>query len=381
MKKNSFFQEAFRLAVTAKGNTSPNPAVGCVIVKEGRIIARGVTQPAGSDHAEAAALKEAGEAARGSEMYVTLEPCVDFPGKRTPGCAQAIVRAGISKVYVGMIDPNPHVNRAGIRLMKQSGVECEMAEDFQDELLELNEDFFRYVGTGKPFVTAKAAITLDGNLASSDGVSQWVSCAESRDRVQEMRRRSDAVMVGVGTVIADNPSLNVRLPGVNRQPLRVIIDPAGRTPPESKVLNDGGKTLLVTGGSIPAELERKIDGSIVRVRNFPLNGGKIDLKRLYADLAAGEKIVSIFMEGGGGLFHEAFRQQAIDKWMIFIAPKMLGGRGITLFQGENQFSMPEALKIRGMKSDNIGSDLCIWGYPEWPMKSETKSTGTVKPPF
>ena len=224
MKNSIYFKEALKLAEMVKGRTSPNPAVGCVIVKDDLIVGKGSTQPPGLDHAEIAALKESGNKAFQASMYVTLEPCVYYQDKRTASCSDAIIEAGVSEIYIGMKDPNPKVNGEGIGQLKAAGIKVHLLHEVFPEIFHLNEDFFKYIQTGIPFVYAKYAMTLDGNIADRQGDSKWITGPESREWVHRLRNRVDGIMVGVGTVLKDNPELNVRIPEKFKNPLRIIVN-------------------------------------------------------------------------------------------------------------------------------------------------------------
>lgn len=381
MKYKKFFQEALSLAYSVKGSTSPNPAVGCVIIKNNRIVSRGATQKAGCDHAEIAAIKKAGRNAHRASLYVTLEPCVDYPGKRTASCTEKIIEAGIKEVFIGMKDPNPLVNGRGIRQLQKAGVQVHILNEFKKELQILNEDFFKYITTGQPFVYMKAAMTLDGNIATSEGDSQWISGVKSREWVHALRNRVDGIMVGIGTVLKDDPQLNVRMVKKIKDPLRFIVDPDGRTPAASRVMSDTGKTVFIVKKGIAASFKELCAGNGKECIEFDTvpnpdkkDASLISFKRIMEYLGKERGVESLLIEGGGGLFHRAFQEKVIDKIIVFIAPKVLGGKGIALFNGPSALKMSESLRLKELSVENIGEDIFIQGY----LQTYDDSKGTVQ---
>jgi diaminohydroxyphosphoribosylaminopyrimidine deaminase/5-amino-6-(5-phosphoribosylamino)uracil reductase len=359
MFERIYFEEALKLAHTVKGSTSPNPAVGAVVVRDDTIVGRGATRKAGQEHAEILAIRDAGNKCHGSTMYVTLEPCVMFPGKHTASCAQAIIDAGIAEVIIGMRDPNPHINGKGIELLEKAGVSTKILHERESELRELNEDFFKFISTGIPYTYAKYAMTLDGNIANIDGDSQWVSGEESLKWVHNFRNRVDAIMIGIGTVLKDNPRLNVRLVPVIKNPLRVIIDPKGETPSGSHVMADEGQTLFVISPDAPQEFRDTCEHRGKRFVEFP---APFDMKSVTEYLGKTEGIESLFIEGGGRLFYSALQAGIIDKVFAIVAPKILGGKGIQPFEGETKNPMSRALKLKDISVENIEGDVIIKGY-------------------
>ncbi len=358
MARENYFQDALLLAESVKGLTSPNPAVGAVIVKDGKIIAKGATQAEGQDHAEAVALKSAGKAAYGAVMYVTLEPCVNFPGKHTPACSQRIIDAGISRVIIGMRDPNPKVNGKGIEALKKAGIDVSETPRFSKRLRLLYEDFEKYITRGLPFVYAKYAMTLDGNIANEEGDSQWISGPESLKRVHELRNRVDAVLAGIGTVLADKPRFTVRNVRRIKNPLRVIIDPRGETPENSALMRDENRTLFVTDIENSAFMEKvKKQGKMIVTMNSPFSYREI-LKKLATDF----KVTSVLIEGGGRVNYRCLEEGVIDKMLVFVAPKILGGYGLQPFNGSVKRKMNDALKLFDISVENIGDDIFIQGY-------------------
>ena len=359
MFERIYFEEALTLARTVKGKTSPNPAVGAIIVKDDTIVGRGATRKAGEDHAEVIAIREAGSRCAGAVMYVTLEPCVEYPGKRTPSCAKAIIASGIKGVIIGMRDPNPHINGKGIATLESAGIKTKVLHEREMELRELNEDFFKYIRTGIPFVYAKYAMTLDGNIATADGDSVWVSGEESLKWVHDFRNRVDAILVGSGTVLRDNPRLNVRLVPKIKNPLRIILDPLGETPPDAHVMSDEDPTVFIVSPDAPKEFLELCGKSGKRAVTM---AAPFDMKALVAKLGKDEGIESLFIEGGGRVFYSSLRAGVIDKVFAFVAPKILGGRGIQPFEGKSDIPMRDALKLKDVSVENIGGDVLIKGY-------------------
>jgi diaminohydroxyphosphoribosylaminopyrimidine deaminase / 5-amino-6-(5-phosphoribosylamino)uracil reductase len=361
MDHKKFFSRAIRLAQSVKGTTSPNPAVGCVIVKKNRVLSTGATRIAGCDHAEAVALKKAGASARNASLYVTLEPCVDYPGKKTPSCVSQIIRSGIKEVFIGMKDPNPRVNGRGIQQLRKAGIEVSILHEHKKEIQILNEDFFKFITTGLPFVYAKAAMTLDGNIANLDGDSQWISGEASRAWVHSLRNRVDAIMVGIGTVLKDNPQLNVRMVKRIKDPVRYIIDANGRTPPDSHVMNDGGKTVFIVRKGIPESFKDLCRKNGQEWLEFDAPEGHFRLKDVLERLGKEKCVESILVEGGGNLFHGLLAENAVDRLIVCVATKVLGGKGIQLFNGAVNRKISEALRLKDVSVENIGEDIFIQG--------------------
>ena len=357
MTDEKFMAEALRIAKNAQGRTSPNPMVGAVIVKDGRIIAEGWHRKAGTPHAEIHALNMAGELAKNSTMYVTLEPCSHFG--RTPPCANKIVDAGIKKVVIAMKDPNPLVAGKGIEILKAAGIDVEIGI-LENESRRLNEVFLKYITKKIPFVTAKFACSLDGKISTVTGESQWISCEESRNFVHRLRDISDGIMVGVGTVLSDNPSLTARIEN-GKNPVRIIVDSFARTPLNSKILNDGAaKTIIAVTENAPAEKVVKLKKSgaeIIFAGNL-----QVELDLLMQELINRE-ITSILLEGGGTLNFSMFRAGYVDKVFAFVAPKIIGGKtALTPVAGGGFEKISDAVKLENLTAEKIGTDILISGY-------------------
>lgn len=353
----TFMARAIELGRKAQGTTSPNPPVGAVIVKDGKIISEGWTQPPGQQHAEAMALELAGELARGASLYTTLEPCTHHG--RTPPCSEAIIRAGIAEVHVASIDPNPNVQGGGIASLRQAGVQTHLS-DPDSESTELIEAFARHSSTGLPFVIAKFAMSLDGKIATHTGDSKWISGEESRGYVHQLRARSDAIMVGINTVLADDPQLTARDSdgsALERQPLRVVLDTHGRTPPNARMLSQPGKTLIATGeGAIG------LDTSIAETLVLPSSEGGLNLCSLLHTL--GERnITSVLVEGGGTILGSLFDQGLVDKVVAFVSPVIIGGKiAQSPVSGQGVKSMSDAFRLQNSRFMQFGPDVAIIGY-------------------
>ena len=315
------------------GRTSPNPAVGALIVKDGRVLSRGYHRKAGLPHAEVEALEKIGRSCPGATLYVTLEPC-NHHGK-TPPCTESILKAGIARVVVGAMDPNPGVKGGGSGFLAKNGIEVRNGV-LEKDCRTLNEDFFTFITTGRPFVIAKSAQTLDGWTATSLNDSRWVTNEKSRHYVHRLRDRVDAIMVGVGTIAADNPSLTARLKNrKGKNPLRIVLDTHLRTPEEARILNDEfpERTLLVVGEKAIGEKLDRIRKKGVSILSCPTKDGRLDLQALMGKLGS-MGIMSLLVEGGSFVLGSMIREELVNKFHIFKAPKILGGNdGIPMASG------------------------------------------------
>jgi diaminohydroxyphosphoribosylaminopyrimidine deaminase/5-amino-6-(5-phosphoribosylamino)uracil reductase len=357
-------KRALSLARKGIGRTAPNPAVGCVIVQGGEIVGEGWHRKAGTPHAEIHALRRAGERARNADVYVTLEPCSHF-GK-TPPCADALVRAGVDRVFVGMIDPNPEVRGKGVEILRAAGIEV-FSGILEGECRRLNEPFIKHVATGLPFVILKSAMTLDGKTATAAGDSKWITSGKSRDYVHKLRGIVDGIMVGVGTVIADDPQLTCRTSGKGKDPVRIIVDSRLRIPLSARVLSQDSeaKTCIATilRGSEKMDELRALGAEIISCREL---NGRVDLGDLLRRLGA-MGMQSLLLEGGRELAGEAMRLGLIDKYLLFYAPKLLGGGdGLGLFAGTGVERMDDAARLEEIRIHRFGHDFMIEGYPEYP---------------
>lgn len=354
-------RRALSLARRGIGRTSPNPAVGCVIVRGGAVIGEGWHRKAGTPHAEVHALRQAGEGARGADVYVTLEPC-SHHGK-TPPCADALVAAGVARVFVGMVDPNPRVCGQGIGRLEAAGIEV-VSGILEADCRRINEPFIKHVSTGMPFVTLKSAMTMEGKTATGSGDSRWITNEKSRRYVHKLRAGADAVMVGIGTVLADDPQLTARIPG-GRDPLRVVVDSNLRTPATARMLTQqsDAATLIATVSRDEKRMAglRSAGAEILHCAN---RGGRVDLRDLLKRLGA-RGVQAVLIEGGSELAGEALRAGVIDKFLFFYAPKLLGGKeGYGLFGGPSVGRMTEAFRLRTDTVRRFGGDIMVEAYPE-----------------
>ena len=350
---------ACRLAAKAAGRTSPNPMVGAVVVRGTEVVATGYHHVAGGDHAEIVALKRAGSKAKGATLYINLEPCAHY-GK-TPPCTAALIAAGIKEVVAGMKDPNPLVAGSGIRQLKKAGIRVRTGI-LEEECRALNEAFVRYITRRLPLVTLKLAATLDGRIAAASGDARWISSAVSRRRVHELRNRMDAVLVGAETVLNDDPQLTCRIAG-GRNPWRVILDARLRIPLSAQLLrlSDSEKTIIVTSRSAAAQKIRALQARGVQVWQFPLRNGQIAWRALLRRLAM-LGIVSVLIEGGANVAASALRAGALDKFLFFYAPKILGGDGRAMIDAIDIRRAADALKVHRLSVEQSGEDLLVTGY-------------------
>jgi len=328
---------AIGLAKKAEGMTSPNPLVGAILVKASRVAGKGYHKRCGLPHAEVNAIRDAGSKARGADLYVTLEPCDHFG--RTPPCTAAIIKAGIKRVIIGMKDPNPVNNGRGIARLKRAGIKITTGI-LEKEAIAINLPYIKYIKTGLPYVTLKMAQSIDGKIATRSGDSRWITSESARAYVQRLRGKVDAVMVGANTVLKDDPSLLCKIPG-RKQPVRVIA--GGRKPlsPSAKVFRnrDKSKVIIALGPK-----------------------GKVDLKDLLKKLGK-MGLVNILVEGGGELAASLIKDGLIDRYLFFIAPKIVGGRNaVTSVEGEGVMLMKDAIEMKDMKAVTLGRDILIEGY-------------------
>ncbi|MBI5888439.1 MAG: bifunctional diaminohydroxyphosphoribosylaminopyrimidine deaminase/5-amino-6-(5-phosphoribosylamino)uracil reductase RibD [Deltaproteobacteria bacterium] len=357
-----FMREALALAKKGLGKTSPNPTVGAVIVKNGRVIARGFHKKAGRPHAEIAAFKDAKESVKGATLYVTLEPCCHY-GK-TPPCTGAVVRSGIKRVVAGMLDPNRLVAGKGAGILRRAGIDVTSGV-LELECAELNEWYIKYITKKMPYVTLKLAMSIDGRIATAAGESKWITGVEARRHVHKMRSESDAVMVGLNTVLKDDPALTVRLVK-GKNPARVVVDSSLRTPLDAKIFDNAGKVRLIifTTNAAPADKIKKARAKGAEVVTVPKSagmGGGVDLKKVLRELGS-RAIASLLVEGGGSLGASFIKACLVDRISFFIAPIVLGG-GAALGIGPLGIKkMSKALVIKDMTMKRIGKDILIEGH-------------------
>lgn len=360
-----FMRLALREARKGSGRTSPNPAVGAVIVRNGTVVAKGYHRKAGLPHAEVEALSRLHEHSPEDTLYVTLEPC-NHVGK-TPPCTHAILKSGIRRVVVGMKDPNPQVTGGGCEFLKAHGIEVTIGV-LENECQRLNEDFLKFVAERRPFVIGKSAMTLDGWIATSTGHSKWITNEQSRAFVHHLRDRVDAVMVGIGTILADDPSLTTRLKrGRGRDPLRIVVDTHLRIPRNARVVtqNSSARTLIVTGEDMRETELRGFQGEGLSTITCPIRDRKIDLKALMKRL--GEmSVMSVLVEGGARIMGSMIREKLIDKFYVFKAPRLLGGDdGVPMALGPGPKRMDDSIVLKEIRIKRFGDDTLIRGYPTY----------------
>lgn len=354
-------RRALTLAAQGRGWTSPNPMVGAVVVQGGEIVGEGFHARVGAPHAEVEALRQAGERARGATLYVTLEPC-GHQG-RTPPCTDAVIQAGIGRVVAATLDPNPLVAGQGVARLHQAGIPTEVG-CLQSEAEKLNEAYLTTMRRGRPFGILKAAISLDGKIATRTGESRWISGPLARERVHRLRSEVDTIMVGIGTVLQDDPLLTVRLPGVTvKEPLRVVVDRHARTPLTARILHEGDRPpLIAVGDEAPADRVSQLERAGVEIAVVPEEAGHLSLGQLARDLAS-RGILSVLFEGGSGLYASAVGSGVVDRVLLMVAPILIGGREApSLLGGEGITKLAEAWRIEQVQVDRLGPDLLIEGY-------------------
>lgn len=362
MDDRNFMQMALELATGGEGFTSPNPLVGAVVVKDGRVVGSGFHERVGGPHAEANAIDAAGRLAEGATLYVTLEPC-NHTG-RTPPCTEKILSAGIRRVVIAMRDPNPKVAGGGADLLKKKGIQVELGI-CREQAQKLNEIFIKYITSGRPFVVAKCAATLDGRIATRTGDSRWVTGESARQFVHQLRHAADAILVGINTVRKDNPSLTARLPGGRgKDPVRIVLDTHLSISPDARLLrqkSDAG-TILVVGETVPRDKMKAFEKEGTRVLQAPLENGLIDMDALMDQLGA-MQLASILVEGGSRVLASAFKARIVDKVFFFYAPKILGGDdGVPICSGPGAELMNQSIAVSDIGIQQFGDDVLIEGY-------------------
>jgi len=353
---------ALDLAAKGAGYVSPNPMVGAVVVKDGQVVGRGYHQAIGGPHAEVNAIDDAGDQSRDATLFVTLEPC-NHHG-RTPPCTRKILDAGIRQVVVAMADPNPHVTGGGLEFLRSQGVDvsCGICEV---EAVHLNESFIKYARTNRPFVVLKMAATLDGRIATRTGDSRWVTGAQARAFVHQLRHAMDAIMVGVGTVMADDPALTTRLEsGPGADPLRIVLDTHLTMIPTARMLNQSSpaETIIVCGPGAPVHKKQHLKDAGARILEVPLYNGRIDPRLLMEQLGA-RGVSSLLVEGGAHVAGSLLQAGIVDKAHFFYAPKIMGGEdGIPMFAGQGPAKMSACLDLCNTHVSRMGDDILVTGY-------------------
>lgn len=370
MAASEFMRVALEEARAADGTVSPNPAVGAVVVLDGRVVGRGRTQPPGGPHAEVMALREAGQAARGADVYVTLEPCSHHG--RTPPCTDALIEAGVAAVHFALVDPDPQVSGEGRRLLEAAGIATD-AGDGGDEAERAMEAYLKHRRTGRPFVIVKYAASLDGRIAAASGDSRWVSGPQTLRWTHEQRTKLDAIVVGSGTIVVDDPQLTARPEGVDdpRQPLRVVVDSRGRTPESARVLDGEAATLIATteasSSAWRSAMERGGAELIVLPSKVGVDGAfHVDLEALL--VALGERdVLTVLFEGGGVILGSLFDARLVDRLYAVIAPLVIGAANApSAIAGRGVERMVEAPRLRDLTVERLGDDVVISGVPVWP---------------
>ncbi|MGH7909651.1 MAG: bifunctional diaminohydroxyphosphoribosylaminopyrimidine deaminase/5-amino-6-(5-phosphoribosylamino)uracil reductase RibD [Thermodesulfobacteriota bacterium] len=367
MPKNpdsKFMSIALRLARRAEGKTSPNPLVGAVVVRRGKILGMGYHKKAGLPHAEIEAFLDAerkGHNLKGSTLYVTLEPC-SHTGKRTPPCVNAIIEKGISKVVLGTIDLNPRVNGKGLKILREKGIEVK-AGVLEEKCREINEPFFKYLATGKPFIILKLAATLDGKIATFTGDSKWIGSELQRKYAHRLRNKVDAILVGIGTVLRDNPVLTVRLGKKStRQPTPIVLDSRLKIPVESNFIALQRNPIIATTQlADPIKLKdlEKTGAKVLVIAQD--ENGQVDILKLVKKLGEME-ITSVLVEGGGDVGASFLKKGIVDKVVFFYAPKIIGREGVSMVGKLGVSEVKDALSIRTFKVKKIGEEFVVEGY-------------------
>lgn len=357
-----YMKRAIEIAKHGWGKTNPNPLVGAVVVKNDKIVAEGFHERLGGCHAEIAAFNNAKQDVRGGTLYVNLEPCSHYG--RTPPCSKSVIEAGIRRVVIAMADPNPLVAGRGIEMLRNAGIDVVVGV-LEPEAKKLNEIFIKYIIKRRPFVIMKTAMTLDGKIASNTGDSKWISGKSSRNYVHVVRDRVSAIMVGINTVLMDNPYLTTRLEtGRGSDPVRIVADSEGRIPENSNIINADSTSgvILATTSRISKEKENSLLDKGVKIIKVENERGFVDLGRLMDELYRME-IDSVLLEGGGSLNAAALEAGIVDKVMFFIAPKILGGKDApTPIEGSGILCMKDAIKLHDINVSRFDEDILVEGY-------------------
>jgi len=359
MNDVKYMQMAMRLALRAKGRTTPNPMVGAVIVKDGLVIGRGYHQKAGLPHAEIIALEEAGSRAAGAALYITLEPCAHYG--RTPPCVDRIIESGIKEVVAGMQDPNPLNNGKGLEILRSRGIEVRCGV-MEEELKKVNEVFIKHITTKMPFVAVKVGQSLDGRIATRDGDSRWITSAAAREYSRRLRGDFEAVMVGVNTVLRDNPRLEAE--GTDLRPYKIIVDSQLSTPCSANLFSPGAKVILATLPEVAGQEteNRHILAGKARILDVGEKNGQINLRALLKKLAA-SGINSVFVEGGGTLIGSLFDEKLVDKVFFFVSPRIIGGKeALGSVMGRGVGKVDKAVRLKDIRLKHIGEDFLVEGY-------------------
>ncbi|HOW97858.1 MAG TPA: bifunctional diaminohydroxyphosphoribosylaminopyrimidine deaminase/5-amino-6-(5-phosphoribosylamino)uracil reductase RibD [Kiritimatiellia bacterium] len=360
MKHELYMRRALDLGRRGEGLTRPNPAVGAVVVRNGRIVGEGWHRKAGGPHAEVYALRRAGKRARGATLYVTLEPCCTQG--RTPPCTEAILKAGIAEVIVGTRDPNPAHAGRGLRLLRRAGVRV-VAGVLEGEARALLAPFAKWILARRPFVTLKMGMTLDGRIADETGASRWITGPAARRKVQTLRRRVDGVLVGKNTLLKDNPSL-LPVPAKGRKPWRIVLAPDGRVPASAKVLSDGhaDQTLLTVSNTCASARVKALQAAGARVLRIRAKAGRLPAGALLDGLGQ-LGLLHVLCEGGGELAASLIEGGLVDNYLFFISPSFLGGRATAVVGGRG-WRMAGRPRLRFISVERCGPDIMVKALPE-----------------
>ncbi|MBN2233128.1 MAG: bifunctional diaminohydroxyphosphoribosylaminopyrimidine deaminase/5-amino-6-(5-phosphoribosylamino)uracil reductase RibD [Deltaproteobacteria bacterium] len=361
-----FMDEALALAERGRGRTSPNPMVGAVVVRDNEIVGRGWHPAAGEPHAEAFALREAGDRTRGATIYVTLEPCSHHG--RTPPCSDAVIAAGVTRVVAGMEDPHPKVAGSGFARLREAGIAVDIGVR-EAACRRLNEVYITRIVTGMPFVTLKIAASLDGRIATSSGHSHWITGPAAREQVHRMRDEHDAVLIGIGTLLKDNPLLTTRLPGGGgRNAYRIVVDSRLRTPLHANIFGEDGRERLIVFTAVTdrKQIAPYQERSLAVLHAPDTGNGILDLADIMRQLAARD-ICSVLIEGGAEIGGSAMDARIVHKVCFFYAPRIIGGRGaVGMLGGTGITTMHEAIDITEAEITRFGPDFCVTGYVSRP---------------
>jgi diaminohydroxyphosphoribosylaminopyrimidine deaminase/5-amino-6-(5-phosphoribosylamino)uracil reductase len=356
---NTYMALALRLAAKGRGFTSPNPMVGALVVNGTRIIGRGHHARVGGPHAEAVAIRKAGSRAAGSTLYVSLEPC-GHTKKRTPPCIPLILDSGISRVVVAMRDPNPQVRGRGLQALKRAGLDVTVGV-LQAEAERLNEAYCHWRATGRPFVTLKAGMTLDGKIATANGGSQWITGRRARLHAHRLRSQMAAVMVGIGTVLRDDPRLTARLPGDIRQPLRIVVDSTARIPLTARLLSPSSRqgTLIVTTDLASQNRVARLRALGTNVLVLPAMNGRVSLRALLTELGQ-MSVTSLLVEGGSELNASMVKEGLVNRVAFYVAPRLLGGQDAKgVIGGQSPNELRTAIGLSDLVWRRLGEDVLI----------------------
>ena len=359
---HQFMARALQLAKRGVATTHPNPRVGCIIVKNNEVIAEGWHEKAGLAHAEIVALKQAGEKARGATAYVTLEPCSHYG--RTPPCADALVESGISEIIIAMQDPNPLVAGRGVQKLTEAGIRVRSGL-LQNEAMELNRGFVKRMTSGLPWVTVKLGASLDGRTAMESGESQWITGPQARADVQRLRAASSAILTGSGTVLADDPSLTVRLEGESRQPLRVVLDSYLSIPDSAKIFNDGQPLLIATATDEQDTRYQQIKTKGVDIRSFPSTTDRVDASSLLKCLAQEYACNDVLVEAGSVVCGNLLANRLVDEIVLYLAPVIMGSSAKGLFDLPGLDTMAQRIHMSVKDIRAVGQDWRITVQPDY----------------